>query len=419
MGRGEMLLTETEDALDDLIPNLRRLLGPALLSDLSLAGEGIQLLANTISPSRPPDIYSGIASVITGRFRGSGAGSVTVSGTGIDGSPWASRAEAVPVDGRALTQLWARTFLADLQYKYLRCRFEDAAGLERLIITTSLRFGVLTRLTAFVAVSNAPARATGAPRQVIQSVELPSDWTEVGPSLSPYAVDYARILASASNPPAGQRASQPIRDPQASRPTAASTENSQGSYPAPAPPMTSAPGASFPGPPSWPGGPTGPPSRKSGSRVGKAIGASVGAVAVAASVSVFGMTITKHESSTAPALTTQAPPPTTFRPTTAATTTTSRTATNVDPRTGARLEATVTPEGSGSMVTARMSGIPEGSKVILIVVGRDGIRHEIVNLVTTAGTSTRSGHTTLRVAEIASIAIENPSMEIYVSASLQ
>ena len=66
-----------------------------------------------------------------------------------------------------------------------------------------------------------------------------------------------------------------------------------------------------------------------------------------------------------------------------------------------------------------MSGIPEGSKVILIVVGRDGIRHEIVNLVTTAGTSTRSGHTTLRVAEIASIAIENPSMEIYVSASLQ
>jgi hypothetical protein len=129
------------------------------------------------------------------------------------------------------------------------------------------------------------------------------------------------------------------------------------------------------------------------------------------------MTITKHELSTAPVSTTQAPPPpTTARPTTA---TTSRTATNVDPRTGARLEATVSPAGSGSMVTAHMSGIPEGSKVILIVVGRDGIRHEIAKLVTNAGTSTSGGYTTLRIAEIASIAIANPSMEIYVSASLQ
>ena len=39
VGRGEMLLAETEDALDDLAPSLRRLLGPALLTDLNLAGD--------------------------------------------------------------------------------------------------------------------------------------------------------------------------------------------------------------------------------------------------------------------------------------------------------------------------------------------------------------------------------------------
>ena len=69
-GRGEMLLVEKQEALDDLAPNIRRLLGPPFLTQLSLAGDGFQLLTNTISPSRPPDIFSGISSVITGRFRG-------------------------------------------------------------------------------------------------------------------------------------------------------------------------------------------------------------------------------------------------------------------------------------------------------------------------------------------------------------
>ncbi|PND71805.1 hypothetical protein, partial [Escherichia coli] len=79
---------------------------------------------NTVSPSRPPDVYPGIATVITGRFRGSAAGSVAVSGTGIDGQPWASRVGAAPGEGGAVTQGWARAFLADLQHRYLRCRIE-------------------------------------------------------------------------------------------------------------------------------------------------------------------------------------------------------------------------------------------------------------------------------------------------------
>ncbi len=204
---------------------------------------------NTISPARPPDIFSGNSSVITGRFQGSPTGCVVVSGTGIDGRPWASRVNGVAVGGRALTQLWARAFLADLQRKYLRCPIEEAAWVEQLIVSTSLRFGVLCRFTALVAVSNAPARALSAPREVIQSVELPADWVEPEPGLSPYATEYSRILASSRGSAGGRSTprldartgSGPIT-PAPPRPSAAPPmPSSPPTMPSSLPPMPSSP----------------------------------------------------------------------------------------------------------------------------------------------------------------------------------
>ena len=435
-GRGEMLLVEKQEALDDLAPNIRRLLGPPFLTQLSLAGAGFQLLTNTISPSRPPDIFSGISSVITGRFRGQPNGSVMVSGTGIDGRPWASRVDAAPVNGRALTQLWARAFLADLQHKYLRCQIHEADGLERLIVTTSLRFGVLTRLTAFVAVSNAATRATSAPRQVIQSVELPADWTEPELGLSAYAVEYERILASTRDRPAGQGAP----DAEPARPTARTTAKPTADYapptwattgsaplpaPMPAPPPRQPPPAAAPrspnaapgafpsempsSQPNW--APASPPPQEAPSRRGRYIGAGAAAVAVAAGITIFGVGTSQHTS------TTSAPPGQT--PVTMSTSAPTRSATAVDPRTGARLVVSVTSQGAGSQVNAQVSGIPVGVHARLVVVGRDGSRHQIAEWVSTGGSSTRSVKTNLGVDEIGSLAIEDPSGQTYVSAPLQ
>jgi Ca-activated chloride channel homolog len=418
VGRGEMLLAENEDALDDLAPSLRRLLGPAFLTDLSLAGDGIQLLTNSISPSRPPDIFSGIAVVITGRFRGRPNGSVMVSGTGIDGRPWASRVNALPVDGRALTQLWARAFLADLQHRYLRCPIEEAASLERLIVTTSLRFGVLTRLTAFVAISNAPTRSPGAPRQMIQSVELPADWAEPGPSLSPYAIEYERILASTrSSPGASPAAPHPIPHPQAARPAPVSTApmaparapSARRSGPLPAPPMTF---PSSPGPMPAQSAPSPPPLQKTGSRIGRYLGAGAAAIAVATGVTLFEATTLEHGLSTAP-------PPTQTQTASPTATPSPLTATAVDPRTGARLDVTVTAQGGGSQVTAHVSGIPVGSDVGLIVIGRDGTHHQISEWVINHSTSARTATTSLKANEIGSVAIEDQAGHTYVSAPLQ
>lgn len=480
-GRGQLLLAESDDALDELTSALRRLTGPALLTNLGLAGDGIQLIHNTISPARPPEIFSGASVVITGRFRGSPTGGVVVSGTGADGRPWASRVNLVPVAGRALTQLWARAFLAELQHRYLRCPIEEAAGLERLIVSASLRFGVLTRFTAFVAVGNAATRALGAPRQVIQSVELPADWVEPEPGLSPYAVEYARILGSNRGSAAGRVARQPAPETQSAPMTAARTGSgptacaNAGPVEASAPPVPqvtakpmsagygAAPGAAAPSMPSgtepraarqpggyathptwtpapqpaapWPAPPRRPADRggpvatgRGGSRGGRSrggryIGAGAAAFAVAFGVTVFGVTTSaQHSAPTASAPTANPSPEfsnggggggaiTTDSPS-------SRSATAVDPRTGARLTVTVTSQGTGSQVSTQVSGIPVGVVVRLVVVGRDGSTHQIDQWAINGTSSARRAATTLRIDEIASAAVEDAAGQVYVSAPL-
>lgn len=420
-GRGEMLIAETEDSLDTVLPTLPRLLGPAFLTNLSLAGEGLQLLTNTVSPSRPPDVYPGIATVITGRFRGSAAGSVAVSGTGIEGQPWASRVAAAPVEGGAVTQGWARAFLADLQHRYLRCRIEDAAGLEQLIVSTSLRFGVLTRFTAFVAVSNAPARAANAPREVIQSVELPADWADAGPDLSPYAIEYARIVASTRDPASGPAVPRPHVASRAAPPTAPGTP-APPPMPASPPPMAAPPMAAPPmapppmaappmAAPPMSAPPPPPAAPRSGSRAGRYIGAGVGAAVIAAGVSVVGVVATQTTTSTAPApnhsvTATPTPPPTT-------------TASGVDPGSGARLDVTISPQGSGCLIGAHVAGIPAGRTVRLVVVGKDGTPHQIAEWITDGSDTNRTAATSLRINEIGSVAVQDPSGRSYVTVAIR
>jgi Ca-activated chloride channel homolog len=445
-GRGQLLLAESDNALDDLMPALRRLLGPALLTDFGLVGDGIQLSHNTISPAHPPDIFSGDSVVITGRFQGNPSGCVVVSGTGMDGRPWSSRVNGVAVGGRALTQLWARAFLADLQRKYLRCPIEEAAWVEQLIVSTSLRFGVLCRLTALVAVSNAPTRALSAPREVIQSVELPADWVEPEPSLSPYATEYSRILGSSRGSAGGR--STPRVDahtgsgsiyPGAPRPSAAppmpqsaaqmpeSAPRRAAGPPAappamwPAPPRgpwasspAGAPAGPMPAPPppqgSWASSPAGPPAGSmppshGPSRRGRYVGVSAAVAAVALGGTVFGSIVLQRSEPTASAPSTAQSP-------------SSPSATAVDPNTGAKLSVTLTSQGSGSEVSAQVSGIPGGVPVRMIVVGRDGTRHQIDQWVMNPAGSARRAAATVRTNEIASVAIEGAAGQVYVSAPL-
>jgi Ca-activated chloride channel family protein len=83
---------------------------------------------------------------------------------------------AVTVPSQEAAALWARAHLRDLDDRLAGAEAHDAGPLRERIVAESLRFGVLSRLTAWVAVDERVVTEGGQPRRVVQPVELPSGW---------------------------------------------------------------------------------------------------------------------------------------------------------------------------------------------------------------------------------------------------
>ena len=93
-----------------------------------------------------------------------------------DGEPWGERVVAVVRDNPAIVAAWARGRIRQLEDRYA-AGFCDRGALKRSIIATSLRFGVLCRFTAYVAVDRAVVVNEGGElHQITQPVEMPAGW---------------------------------------------------------------------------------------------------------------------------------------------------------------------------------------------------------------------------------------------------
>jgi Ca-activated chloride channel family protein len=75
----------------------------------------------------------------------------------------------------ALAVMWARAHLRDLEDRYATDPAPDR-DLERRIVETSLRFGVLCRFTAFVAADVQVVNQGGTVHRVLQPVDAPAGW---------------------------------------------------------------------------------------------------------------------------------------------------------------------------------------------------------------------------------------------------
>ncbi|BFU44534.1 VIT domain-containing protein [Krasilnikovia sp. MM14-A1004] len=181
LGAGRCELVESEDRLDEAMEHIHRRIGSPLVTDLSISADRLATMDDTRSPHRLPGLYPGVPLVITGRYTGAAAGELTVTGRTRDDRPFTATVAVQRRDESAVTAQWARARLRDLEDRY-------AAGehdLEPQIVGTSLRFGVLCRFTAYVAVDARVVAADGAPRRVTQPVELPSGWASPVESVAP------------------------------------------------------------------------------------------------------------------------------------------------------------------------------------------------------------------------------------------
>ena len=212
VGGGSCELVESEDRLDEAMDAIHRRIGAPLAHSLDLRAEGLATIEDTASPARIPDLFPGVPLVVSGRYCGSATGSLALHGTSCEGGDWSVTVAGQRREAPVVTTQWARYHLRDLEDGYASAPTED---LEKRIIDLSLRFGVLCRFTAYVAIDSRVIADRGVRHRVMQPVEAPAGW-DLRPKCdraAPLLMAAARPSHSAAEPmasaPAGAAAAMP------------------------------------------------------------------------------------------------------------------------------------------------------------------------------------------------------------------
>jgi hypothetical protein len=183
-GGGRCELVESEDRLDEAMDRIHQRIGSPLVTALRLEPDGLALVPDTGAPARIPDLFPGVPLVVRGRFRGPAEGALAIHGTTRDGRAWSQRVAATAGSDSAVTAMWAREHLRDLEDRYATLDQwavgAEGAPLAEQIVDSSLRFGVLCRFTAYVAVDSRVVTDGKQPHQVVQPVEPVAGWDMLG-----------------------------------------------------------------------------------------------------------------------------------------------------------------------------------------------------------------------------------------------
>ncbi|WP_250037449.1 VIT domain-containing protein [Paractinoplanes maris] len=194
LGAGRAELVESEDRLDEAMEHIHRRIGAPVVTDLRVTATGLQLVDDERTPARLPGLYPGVPLVVSGRYTGQPAGEFVVTGRTRDDREFRATVAVQQRTEPAVAAQWARARLRDLEDAYAA----GDRGLEQRIVATSLRYGVLCRFTAFVAVDSRVVNEGGETRRVTQPVELPDGWEAPG-DVAPAMMRLA--AASAPAPP--------------------------------------------------------------------------------------------------------------------------------------------------------------------------------------------------------------------------
>ncbi|GLY50242.1 VIT domain-containing protein [Lentzea sp. NBRC 102530] len=163
VGAGRCELVESEDRLDEAMTHIQRRIGAPVVTDV-VVEPGSDL------PKPPTAIYPGVPLVAFGRYSGKPA-EFNVRGRTRDGSEWHETVAVTEHTAEAVRSQWARAALRDLEDRYAT----GDSTVEPQIIATSLKYGVLCRFTAFVAVDERVV-SDGTVHRVTQPVEQPAGW---------------------------------------------------------------------------------------------------------------------------------------------------------------------------------------------------------------------------------------------------
>jgi Ca-activated chloride channel family protein len=170
-GLGEPFIVTEPGEAPEAAARLRRYIDTPVLTGIDVTFNGFD--AYDVEPGTVPDLFASRPIVVFGKWRGSAAGSIDVSGRtgrGVYRTSIAVSPSNADIRHRALRHLWARTRIADLSdFGPGAPSDERVAG----ITTLGLSYGLLTRYTSFVAVQEIVRRTAEGADNVDQPLPLP------------------------------------------------------------------------------------------------------------------------------------------------------------------------------------------------------------------------------------------------------
>ncbi|MBK6689645.1 MAG: VWA domain-containing protein [Deltaproteobacteria bacterium] len=178
LGGGLFELVESEDRLDEVMDRMHRRIGTPVVTETALLPSGLEIQTDSVVPRRLPDLFAGAPVLISGRYRGQAKGHLEVQGRDASNGRWSTTIQAHAVDNPGVTAVWARGQVRELEDLFV---VKGGGGeLEKKIVATSIRFGVLCRFTAFLAVDKERVNLSGNMQRVTQAVESPDGWAKGG-----------------------------------------------------------------------------------------------------------------------------------------------------------------------------------------------------------------------------------------------
>jgi Ca-activated chloride channel family protein len=171
-GLGEPFIVTEPNEATEAAARLRRYIDSPVLTGIEVNFLGFD--AYDVEPQKVPDLFANRPIVVFGKWRGSAAGFVEISGTTGRG-PYRVSIPVLPESSgashSALRHLWARTRIADLSDFGPGAPNQDRVA---EITSLGLTYGLLTRYTSFIAVQEIVRRTTDDADDVDQLLPLPA-----------------------------------------------------------------------------------------------------------------------------------------------------------------------------------------------------------------------------------------------------
>jgi osmotically-inducible protein OsmY len=195
LGGGSCDLVESEDRLDEAMNQIHRAIGAPVLTEVHVEAVGCQWIADSLAPSRLPDLFADRPITVYGRFAGDASSfRLRVHGRDAAGRPWHQEVAGRPGPADVLTGLWGRAKVRELEDRYAAGGISDPQALAKQIVEVSLASRVLSRFTAYVAVDRSEVVNLGGQQQkIIQPVEMPAGW-DMGRNLRVEVSDQGVLL---------------------------------------------------------------------------------------------------------------------------------------------------------------------------------------------------------------------------------